>query len=64
MSYQLKEIEVAAYNWTELPDMTRAERSLWQGMGYAYECYRCGENKEDCLKLKQQYIDSFQKGLM
>ena len=64
MSYELKDIKVAAYNWQELPDMTRAERNLWQGLGYAYECYRCGHEKEICDDLAQNYIDMFQKGMM
>lgn len=64
MSYELKDIKVAAYNWQELPNMTQAERSLWQGLGYAYECYRCGYEKEICDDLAKHYVDMFQKGMM
>lgn len=64
MSYSINEIKVAAYNWTELPDMTHSERNLWQGLGYAYECYRCGHPKADCDKLAQNYIEFFKKGMM
>ena len=64
MSYTLKEIKLAAYNWNELPNMTSAERSLWQGLGYANEQYRCGENKELCDDLAQQYVDCFERGMM
>lgn len=54
--YSLAEIKVAAYNWTELPNMTVEERNLWQGLGFAYECYRCGESKDLCGQMAQQYI--------
>ena len=54
--YSLTEIKVAAYNWEELPNMTVDERNLWQGLGFVYECYRCGESKELCEKMAQQYI--------
>lgn len=64
MSYTLSEIKLAAYNWSELPDMTRAERNLWQGLGYAYECFRCGEPKEVCDALAKNYIEFFEKGWM
>ena len=64
MSYTISEIKVAAYNWTELPNMTSAERNLWQGLGYAYECYRCGHNKELCDDLAQNYVKAFEKGMM
>lgn len=57
MSYTLSEIKLAAYNWTELPDMTRNERSLWQCLGYCYEWYRCHpEDKQECDKLAADYI--------
>ena len=64
MSHDVKEIKVAAYNWEELPDMTQAERNLWQGLGYAYECYRCGETKAVCDALAQNYIKFFERGWM
>ena len=62
MSYTLNELKVAAYNWEELPDMTQRERSLWQGLGYAYECYRCGHDKQVCDDLAKNYIKFFWEG--
>ena len=60
MSYQLKDIKVAAFNQTPLPDMTQREKNLYQGLGYCYEWYRCHpEDKEDCDKLAQHYINFF-----
>lgn len=64
MSYTINEIKLAAYNWKELPNMTHAERNLWQGLGYAYECYRCGENKELCDDLAQGYVKFFKEGML
>ena len=63
MSYSLTDIRLAAYNWKELPNMTIAEKSLWKGLGYAYECYRCGHDKEICDDLAKHYINCFQKGV-
>ncbi len=61
MSYSLSEIKIAAYNWEELPNMNHYERHLWQGLGYCYECFRCGENKDECDKLAKQYIAIFER---
>ena len=63
MSYTISEIKLAAYNWEEPPNMTHAERNLWQGLGYAYECYRCGEDKKLCDELAQKYIKFFEEGM-
>ena len=63
MSYELKEIKLAAYNQTELPDMSPDERFLYQGLGYCYEWYRCNpQDKEDCDKLAAHYIKYFWEG--
>lgn len=59
--HTLEEIRIAAYNWIELSDMTPAERSLWQGLGYAYECYRAGHDKKTCEELADLYIRLFWK---
>ena len=60
MSRTLSEIKVASYNWTELPDMTAAERNLWMGLGYCYEWYRNHpEDKATCDELAQLYIRLF-----
>ena len=63
MSYTIPEIKVAAYNWTELPNMTQAERALWQGLGWCYECYRCGEDKTECDRMAKQYIEMYERRL-
>lgn len=59
MSYSLSEIKIAAYNWTELPDMTQRQRALWMGLGYCYDCFRTGEPKEVCEELMKKYIKLF-----
>lgn len=59
--YTLEEIRIAAYNWIELSDMTPAERSLWQGLGYTYECFRAGHDKKTCKELADLYIRLFWK---
>lgn len=64
MSYSVKDIKLAAYNWEEPPNMTVAERNLWMGLGYAYECYRSGYNKEICDDIAKNYVDTFEKGMM
>lgn len=62
MSYNLNDLRVAAYNWTELPDMTLEDRYLWMGLGYCYEWYRCHpEDKQACDELAQGYIDHWKK---
>ena len=64
MSYTLSEIKIAAYNWTELADMTQDEHHLWYCLGYCYEWYRAHpEDKDDCDELAQEYINFFGKGL-
>lgn len=64
MSYSISEIKLAAYNWQELPNMTIGERNLWQGLGYAYECYRCGYDKAICDDMAKNYIKFFESGAM
>lgn len=59
--YSISKIKVAAYNWTELPNMTVEERNLWQGLGWCYECYRSGEDKTECDHMAQQYIKHFER---
>ena len=60
MSYPHDKLRVAAYNWTELPDMTQNERNLWMGLGYCYEWYRAHpEDKKQCDELSQQYIKAY-----
>ena len=60
MSSTLDNLRVAAYNWTELPDMTQNERNLWMGLGYCYEWYRAHpEDKKQCDELSQQYIKAY-----
>lgn len=59
--HTLEEIRIAAYNWIELSDMTPAEHSLWQGLGYAYECFRAGYDKKTCEELADLYIRLFWK---
>ena len=56
--YTLSDIKVAAYNLTELPDMTPRQRALWQGLAYCYEWFRerPGEQVEECKALAQEYI--------
>ena len=62
MSYTLSDIKLAAYNWTELPDMDVNEAALWQGLGYCYEWFRSHpEDKPACDQLAQQYVDLFFK---
>lgn len=62
MSYTISQLKVAAYNWEELPDMTRDERNLWMGLGYCYEWYRSHpEDKEECDKLSAKYIKYYYK---
>ena len=60
--YSLSEIKVAAYNHTELPDMNPRQAALWQGLAYAYDCFRHGYPKEDCEKLMVDYIHFFWDG--
>lgn len=60
--HTLEEIRIAAYNWIELSDMTPEERNLWQGLGYAYECFRAGYDKKTCEELADNYIRLFLKG--
>lgn len=62
MSYSLPALKVAAYNFTEPPDMTWEERMLWMGLAYCYECFRAGEDKQICDELAQTYIRLFYKG--
>ena len=65
MPYTLSEIKIAAYNWTELADMTQEERTLWHSLGYCYEWYRAHpEDKDACDSLAQRYIFLFGKGLV
>lgn len=60
MSYPLDKLRVAAYNWTELPDMTQNERNLWMGLGYCYEWYRAHpDDKQACDELAKQYIKAY-----
>ena len=61
MSYSLDDIKKAAFNWKPLPGMTIAERNLYQGIGYCYECFRCGEDKDECEKLAQTYIQIYER---
>ena len=62
MSYTVGEIKVAAYNWTELPNMTVEERYLWQGLGYCYEAYRAEPEEKPFLdKLSKDYIETFER---
>ncbi len=58
-NYTLSQIKVAAYNFTELPDMTQRQKALWLGLAYCYDCYRAGEPKEICNKLADTYIKFF-----
>jgi len=62
LSYSLSALKVAAYNFTEPPDMTWEERMLWMGLAYCYECFRAGEDKQICDELAQTYIRLFCKG--
>ena len=56
----LAEIKLAAYNWTEPPNMDVEERFLWEGLGYCYEWYRSHpEDKDECDKLAQNYIKHY-----
>ena len=65
MSYTLSEIKLAAYNWEPLPDAKESEKTLWQGLGYCYEWYRCHpEDKAACDKLAQDYINAFERGVL
>ncbi len=36
--------------------MTPEQRMLWQGLGYAYECFRAGEDEKTCRELADTYI--------
>ena len=60
--YSLSEIKVAAYNCIELPNLSYREEALWQGLAYAYECYRCGHPKAECEKLVIDYINFYWDG--
>jgi len=54
----LREIRIAAYNWTELDGMDANDRFLWQGLGYCYEWFRAHpEDRADCDELAKSYID-------
>lgn len=60
MSYSISEIKLAAYNWTEPPNMDDDERRLWYSIGFWYEEYRSGrESKEECEKAVNGYIQHF-----
>lgn len=64
MAYSISQIKLAAYNWKELPQMTHAERQLWQGLGYCYEWYRShNDEKDQCDALAKHYIEAFEKGM-
>ena len=60
MSYTIAEIKVAAFNWTELPDMDIEERALWESLGYWYEQYRANpDSRKECEDAANGYIDLF-----
>lgn len=60
MSYTINEIKVAAYNFTELPDMSVEERALWYSIGYWYEEYRANpDRKAECQEAVDGYVDVF-----
>ena len=63
--YTINDIKVAAYNWTELPDMTVEERALWYSLGYWYEQYRADPSlKAECEKHVNGYVELFLNVLM
>lgn len=66
MAYTADEIKVAAYNRTELPDMTANERMFWIGMAYCYDWYRYrpGDQEEECRALAARYAEDFQNGII
>ena len=61
MAYTLNEIKIAAYNLTELPDLTPRQRALWEGLAFCYEWHRLhpGEFEETNKALAQSYIHLF-----
>ena len=60
MAYTISEIKILAYNCEEKPDFTAAEKNLFCGLAYCYECFRAGYNKEECEKLMQNYINFYE----
>ena len=56
MAYSLSEIKIFAYNCDEKPDFTEAERNLFIGLAFCYECYRSGHDKKVCESLMENYI--------
>lgn len=60
MSYTVDKIKVAAYNWTELPNMTPEERILWEELGDCYEYFRSHpEEKAACEECANDHIKYF-----
>ena len=56
MAYSLSEIKILAYNCEEKADFTEAERNLFIGLAYCYECYRAGHDKKVCENMMENYI--------
>ena len=56
----ITEIKLAAYNWTEPPEMDADERRLWYSIGFWYEEFRAGrESKEACEAAVNGLIEHF-----
>lgn len=61
MSYTVGQIKVAAYNRTELDNMTIQEQHLWFGLAYCYDWYRMyPHDSKACKELMQKYIQFFE----
>lgn len=56
MGYTVNQIKVLAYNCDEQKDFTAAEKNLFVGLAYCYECFRAGYDKQECEDLMQNYI--------
>lgn len=60
MGYTVNQIKVLAYNCDEQKDFTAAEKNLFVGLAYCYECFRAGYDKQECEELMQNYINFFE----
>lgn len=62
MPYTIGEIKVHAYNFAERQDYTVNERNLFLGLAYCYQWFKLyPEDKDDCMKLMNEYIDWFNR---
>lgn len=65
MAYSVSEIKIMAFNREEKPDFTIQERNLFTGLAYCYDWFRQHpSDKDDCVKLMEEYIDFYSNSLL